>query len=230
MYHFYLFETLIPSIYKFGMTSNPVKKRLLQYKGTSKPKTVIGYYECEDGFLMESKFKKFLNMKNIRIALQYGDEYFCFKGGIHILFYEFSKQLNKKVQSISLHRNKKKYNEKEAQKIVRCEIQDMLHLEDEVVDWKILGKDLDKILPKIIENDKKYCKLLKVKPARCRSINYNRAKSLQMLNKYLRACDMNKIIRTKRVRNRKNKIPTDVYDLYEYGLSNKLNLTFNPKV
>ena len=82
MHHFYVFETLLPFIFKFGMTSKSINARLLQYKGVSKPKRLIGHFECQDGFLIESNFKKFLADKNIKCKTEYGDEYFYFEGGI----------------------------------------------------------------------------------------------------------------------------------------------------
>ena len=224
MFNFYLFETLIPFIFKFGMTSKSVQERLNQYKGISKPKQLIGYFECKDGFLMESNFKNFLNKKNIKFTPEYGDEYFYFEGGINILFFEFSGCDLKLIDTTRLQ-PKQKYDKATSQSIVRTEINEMLGITENTIGWKIIGKDLDNVLAEIMKQDKRYSTLLKVKPAKRKTNEYNRAKGLQILNKYLRACGMNQVIRVKKiVRRQKNKKRINCHELYEYSFMNNLKI------
>ena len=92
--HFYLFETFMKNVYKFGRTKNEVKKRFRSYSGISKPKKLVGIYDCPDADIVEAKFKLFLCKYQIEIVTDFGNEYFEFEGGIEILFDHFCKLLN----------------------------------------------------------------------------------------------------------------------------------------
>ena len=72
---FYLFQTQVNNIYKFGMTKQNLSiKRLNDYYGLNIPKKVITVYSVANGFEEEQKFKSFLNDHNVKIS--FGKEFF----------------------------------------------------------------------------------------------------------------------------------------------------------
>lgn len=104
---FYLFETYVSNIYKFGYTTKNIKDRIKSYHGVSKPKRIIGYFNIIDGILFECFWKSFLKRKNIKIDVRFGNEYFEYEGDINILYNEFynmfkhSKKLDIQKQNTS---------------------------------------------------------------------------------------------------------------------------------
>ena len=103
-HRFYLFETFVKNVYKFGYTSKTIQQRFYGYSGLAKPKKMIGTLECQDGVVTEAKFRLFLDKYKIKIVTDIGNEYFEFEGGIQILFEHFRKlydftELDRKVRS-----------------------------------------------------------------------------------------------------------------------------------
>ena len=90
---FYLFETYVENVYKFGFTTGFPRDRMLKYLGVSKPQKVIGFFTCPDGKLIEKIFKQFLETKSISNDPRFGKEYFMCEQDITDLFYEFVKQV-----------------------------------------------------------------------------------------------------------------------------------------
>lgn len=91
---FYLFETFIKNVYKFGQTNQSLKQRFYKYSGIAKPKKMIGILECQGGVITEAKFRMFLDKYQIKTVADFGREYFEFEGGIKILFEHFCKLVN----------------------------------------------------------------------------------------------------------------------------------------
>ena len=77
---FYIFETFVPQVFKFGYTKQDLKSRMKAYTGVSKPKRHILTIETANGLLMESFFKCYLKSKNIKFDKRFGREYFVFDG------------------------------------------------------------------------------------------------------------------------------------------------------
>ena len=75
---FYIFETYVPQVFKFGYTKQDLKSRMKGYTGVSKPKRHILTMETSNGLLMESFFKCYLKSKNIKFDKRFGREYFIF--------------------------------------------------------------------------------------------------------------------------------------------------------
>ena len=92
--------------------------------------------------------------------------------------------------------------------------------------WRITGADLDNIIPKIVHKDHEYSKIFGVSSTREKTNDIDRKKGLKIINKYLTAWGVNKIIRLKKVRKQVNKIRVECPDLYEYGFDTSLNLTY----
>ena len=93
-------------------------------------------------------------------------------------------------------------------------------------DWRILGSDLDKLIKSIAKNDSKYSSLFQVKVCREKSKHVNRKKFLEMINKYLKAWGMNKIVCLKKPKKQVKKKRVYNIDKFEYGFYNKYNLTY----
>ena len=96
-------------------------------------------------------------------------------------------------------------------------------------DWRINGSDLDKLIDKIINNDKQYSKIFDKKKLTKNTENKTRRKVLEVINKYLKQWGLNKITRKKRKRQRNKGKRKYCNDDYEYGFSNTYNLTFTKK-
>ena len=75
---FYLLETYVPQVFKFGYTKQDLQSRMKRYTGVSKPKQIIYSFKTRDGVLMEDFFKCFLKSKNIKPDKRFGREYFVF--------------------------------------------------------------------------------------------------------------------------------------------------------
>ena len=75
---FYIFETYVSQVFKFGYTKQDLKSRMKAYTGVSKPKRHILTIDTANGLLMESFFKCFLKSKNIKFDKRFGREYFIF--------------------------------------------------------------------------------------------------------------------------------------------------------
>ena len=75
---FYLLETYVPQVFKFGYTKQDLESRMKGYTGVSKPKQIIYSFKARDGVLMEDFFKCFLKSKNIKPDKRFGREYFVF--------------------------------------------------------------------------------------------------------------------------------------------------------
>ena len=73
---FYVFETYVPSIYKFGFTTRTLNERLKEYPGVSKPKQVIMDIKTPNGRLLEKFFSCYLDSKHMPIEKTFGVEYF----------------------------------------------------------------------------------------------------------------------------------------------------------
>ena len=96
---FYIFETSVKNVYKFGSTGKTLKDTLTGYNGMSKPVKVIGTINCNHEIDIKNEFQKFLSKYSIDILTEYGSEYFKFEGAIDILLLHFKKsfQKNEKV-------------------------------------------------------------------------------------------------------------------------------------
>ena len=93
-------------------------------------------------------------------------------------------------------------------------------------DWRITGADLDQVIPKIVHKDHEYSKIFGVSCTREKTNDIDRKKGLKIINKYLTAWGVNKIVRLKKVEKQINKVRVTFPDLYEYGFSCGLDLTY----
>ena len=96
---FYLFETFVPFVYKFGYTTRNIEQRMRDYVGVGKPKQMIGHFNVATGRgrLMEQFFKEFLRHKNIHICINFGAEYISYFDTATDLFNEFYDIFNKEL-------------------------------------------------------------------------------------------------------------------------------------
>ena len=96
-------------------------------------------------------------------------------------------------------------------------------------DWKILGKDLDCLIDKIVHKNAEYSSVFQVKSAKLKDYkNIDRKTFLKLVNKYLTAWGINKIVRLKKVEKQVNKVRVNYPDLYEYGFDRNLyDLTYS---
>ena len=93
--------------------------------------------------------------------------------------------------------------------------------------WRILGKDLDSLIDKIVHKDAEYSRIFQVKSAKLKdNKTVTRKTFLEIMNKYLKAWSVNKIVRLKRVRKRQNGVCIVCPDLSEYGFEKTFNLTY----
>ena len=102
--HFYLFQTQVDHIYKFGMTSRVLKLRIKNYSGLNKPKSKILSFTCDNGFVMEDAFKIFLQRNKISINKTLGKEFFNFAENIESLFNNFCNVKDSIVKTIDINK------------------------------------------------------------------------------------------------------------------------------
>ena len=93
-------------------------------------------------------------------------------------------------------------------------------------EWCIKGSDLHKLINDIVKNDKKYSNLFQVKRFKGSIKDMNREKFLKMINKYLKAWGMNKIVCLKRIKKQTKGKREWLSHLFEYGFKNEYNLTY----
>ena len=86
---FYLFETYVPFVFKYGFTTRNINARLSDYIGVAKPKQLIGHFTVPNGRQTEQYFNEFLQTKNIPIVYKFGNEYFSYFNNASDLFNEF---------------------------------------------------------------------------------------------------------------------------------------------
>ena len=88
---FYLFETHVPFVFKYGYTSRSLNERMQDYNGIGKPKQIIGHINIlkKNGPITEKYFNEFLLNKNIMKISKFGYEYFQYFGNSTDLFNEF---------------------------------------------------------------------------------------------------------------------------------------------
>ena len=85
---FYLFQTQVSNIYKFGMTKHNLSiQRLNDYYGLNIPKKIITIYSVVNGFEEEQKFKSFLNEHNVKIS--FGKAFFEYNNDIDMLLLKY---------------------------------------------------------------------------------------------------------------------------------------------
>ena len=93
--------------------------------------------------------------------------------------------------------------------------------------WRIRGQELDSLIDKIVHKDREYSRIFQVKSAKLKdNKNVDRKTFLKLINKYLTAYGVNKIVRLKKVRKQVNKVRVEYPDLYEYGFEKTFNLTY----
>ena len=88
---FYLFETHVPFIFKYGYTSRHINARMSDYSGVGKPKQLIGHFTVAsgEGIKTEQVFNDFLKNKNIQTIPKFGKEYFAYYDNANDLYNEF---------------------------------------------------------------------------------------------------------------------------------------------
>ena len=97
--------------------------------------------------------------------------------------------------------------------------------------WRINGKDLDSLIDKIVHKDAEYSRIFQVKSAKLKdNETVTRKTFLKLVNKYLTAWGVNKIIRLKKVEKRQKGRRVNFPDLYEYGFEKTFNLTYEEPV
>ena len=115
---FYLFETYVPFVFKYGYTTRTLNARLSDYIGVAKPKQLIGHFTVPNGRQTEQYFNEFLQTKNIPIVYKFGNEYFSYFNNASDLFNEFrgmKKNTNDKSTK-QMEREIMKYLKEEAKK------------------------------------------------------------------------------------------------------------------
>ena len=108
--HFYLFQTQVDNIYKFGMTSRMLKLRIKEYTGLNKPKSEILNFVCNNCYVMEDAFKIFLQTNKIRINKNLGKEFFTFDTNIKDLFDNFCNIKDSIIKTIDVKKIQSKHN------------------------------------------------------------------------------------------------------------------------
>ena len=99
---FYLFETHVPFIFKYGYTSRNINARLSDYIGVAKPKRLIGHFTIAsgDGKKTEQMFDDFIKNKNVQSISKFGNEYFAYYDNVNDLyneFYDMKKDVNMSI-------------------------------------------------------------------------------------------------------------------------------------
>ena len=104
---FYLFETYVPFVFKYGFTTRNINARLSDYIGVAKPKQLIGHFKVVSGTTTEKKFKQFLQNKNIQTIPKFGNEYFSYFNNTSDLFNEF-RGMKQNIDSVNEKPKQKK--------------------------------------------------------------------------------------------------------------------------
>ena len=95
---FYLFQTQVDNIYKFGTTKYDLSiQRLKQYCGLNSPKKIITIYSVVNGFDEESSFKSFLQEYGVKII--FGNDFFEYNEDIESLLMNYKVNCNDKDKS-----------------------------------------------------------------------------------------------------------------------------------
>ena len=84
---FYIFETYVPQVYKFGYTTRDLKQQMKDYVGVSKPKSIVLSFKTTNGTLMEAFFKCYMHSSGLKSDTRFGREYFvCESRTVESLF------------------------------------------------------------------------------------------------------------------------------------------------